>query len=338
MEDFEKQIKLQNVQRQLKIGQSFSGFDAFEKGKVAAEGEVRTFGGVKHRKQGKKWIPVSEGKGKSKKQDPTPRGKKKEEGEKSSEPKRNIPKQEISQLKQVKQLIDKDPTKAKEIADGLSDEAKQAIPQQAWDKMTSGGQEKSKESSASNDINEEEKSKLKQFVSKNKELFDTGEHTHPERSKAAKFIRGKAKGIVKGLKHEIHHIKEAGVGLKKLATGKKLDRAEKKAMRKVGISLGLTVGSMLLTGGTSIFAHGIGSFMSHLGIHFVEHSLLETGIMALAFAKAVEDELKKEMEGDISDEQIEKLLTRVVESFADYMESGDWSDLPEQLELDSEEK
>lgn len=125
--------------------------------------------------------------------------------------------------------------------------------------------------------------------------------------KTAELVKKKAKGLVKGLKEEVHEWKEAGIGLGKLAQGKKISDHEKKAIKDVAIHTALVVASTAVTGG---LAGGAAAIAQGLGIHFVEHSLLVQGAKALAFAKAVE-------EGD--DAAAEKALEEMIIQYADFI-------------------
>jgi Inorganic Pyrophosphatase len=118
---------------------------------------------------------------------------------------------------------------------------------------------------------------------------------------------------------------------------------EKKALKKVGISLGLTLGTMVASGGTSIFAHGVGSFFHHLGVHFVEHAFLETAGLAAVFAKGQQDEIGNGEHFEISDEEAahnksaDNDIQMLIHQFIDYIENGDWSDLPDQINAESDD-
>ena len=127
--------------------------------------------------------------------------------------------------------------------------------------------------------------------------------------KTADLVKKKAKGLVKGMKDEVHEWKEAGIGLTKLAKGKEINDHEKKAIKAVAIHTALVVGSMAMTGGLS---GGAAAIAKGLGIHFAEHSLLVRGAHALAFAKAVE-------EGD--DKAAEEALEAMVNEFAEFIQT-----------------
>lgn len=314
-----------------------------EKGGPAQEGEVREWKGQKFKKVGGKWKPVTAERKKAPEKKTEDRKKKKPEaGSRGpNDPnammqKPEVSSQEMGQLKRVKKLIDSgDHEGAMGLAEGLSDEAKNVIPADVWEKMHETASPVTKEEKSKSKAKayaEDRKERFSKWVDQNKKMFDTGEHAHPDRSKAAKFLRAKAKGFVKGLKHEIEHIKEAGIALKKIATGKakEMTSHEKKALKKVGISLGLTVATMLATGGVSAFTHGFGPAAGHLGLHFAEHGVIETALASLAFAKAIENAME-ETEGP-SDKEMDQMLTQLVDSFIDWFESGDWSKLEESFE------
>lgn len=326
---------------------SMMGGDALEKGAKAEEGEVRTWNGQKFKKTGQKWTPVTDGKDKGSKPEPGDKeGGKPDAGKPSggSQPSSH----DVAQLTTMKNMVDAgNHDKAYEIYQQLSPEAQGKVPQDVVNKLVennhadkpdaagsnpfdSDGDGKSEGASKHSDtVSKEKDGRVKSFIEKNKELFDTGEHTHPERSKLSKFLRGKMKGLIKGFKHEIEHMKEAAVGLKKLVTGKKLNDHEKGALKKVGISLGLTIATMVATGGTGIFAHGAGEFFSHLGVHFVEHAALETTGLAMIFAKgdAPEDGVPSDEENDAAAKDVftDENLEKIMNAFVDFIEKGDWS-------------
>lgn len=100
----------------------------FQKGKAAQEGEIRTHSGVKVKKQGGRWVPVSEGKEGSKKDDTRSSNKgKKEEFSPSDHGK--------AQLSHMKSIIDSDPKKAYEMYKKLKPEQQSVVPQEVVDKM-----------------------------------------------------------------------------------------------------------------------------------------------------------------------------------------------------------
>lgn len=318
---------------------TFDNNNLFEKGIAAQEGEVREWKGQKFKKQGGKWVPVtaprkqapiSGKKSQDAKKEEIPQGKKTLE---KPTPTPQVSTADLGQLKRIKKLIASgDMKSAGALASGLGDNAKNIIPADAWEKMhesTSPMGSDQKKNSREKDINQDKNERFKSWVSKNKDIFDTGEHIHPDRSKASKFLRGKVKGFVQGLKHEMDHIQHAGSAIKKALSGKMKDISdhEKAALKKVGISLGMTAATMLATGGIGAFAHGFGTVASHLGIHFAEHGLIETAAKTIAFAKGESDELS---DNTISDKELEDLSNK----FIDWFEKGDWSD----LQTDTKEK
>lgn len=170
MENFEEDIRRHNLARQIRIASQFTEFD-ISKGEVGQEGEVRTWkDGTKVRKVGGKWIPISEGtKSKPQKQQ-APKSKKKPLPEKSGKmpdpEKKEISRHEIAKLTTIKSLSKSDPVKAYELAESLSDEAKNVIPQKIWNEMS--------EASAKH----EEDADMKEVVSEKKEIKEEyNEHT-----------------------------------------------------------------------------------------------------------------------------------------------------------------
>lgn len=139
MEDFERNIRQHNLDRQLHIGRSFTTF--IEKGDVAEEGEVREWGGKKYKKTAGKWIPVGSKKKPEKKQAPKAQ-KDKVENEKDLQPSKqdttstgSIGNHDKARLTLVKTLYKNNPVGAYKVAEELSDEAKNVIPQKVWNEM-----------------------------------------------------------------------------------------------------------------------------------------------------------------------------------------------------------
>lgn len=335
MEEIINIMRAERAQRQSRILEPTILDNILEKGKAAQQGEVRTWNGQKFKKQGGKWVPVTSprekapkpgGKDKSSKKDDEKGGSAKDSKKEPSGGGPEVSSQEKGQLRRIKKLlIEGDVDAANDLAADLGDDAKNVIPEEAWERMnerTSPTSKDVKDDVAAKTIMEDKKERFKKWVNNNKDMFDTGEHAHPDRSKAAKLLRAKAKGFVKGLKHEIEHIKEAGGALKKMIDGTKwsgLSHHEQKAMKKVGISLGLTAATMLATGGLSAFSHGFTATASHLGLHFIEHGILETAGLAAIFAKAVEGS------DDMGEKDMDKALEKLSEAFFEWMENGDWS-------------
>lgn len=75
---------------------------------------------------------------------------------------------------------------------------------------------------------------------------------------ALKKAPGKiARGAIKSLKHEAHEFKLAGEGIKLLATGKKMEKEHKDALRTVAVDVAITVAVAALTGGLAAGATGL---------------------------------------------------------------------------------
>ena len=119
--------------------------------------------------------------------------------------------------------------------------------------------------------------KISKWSKKEKEFF-RGAHKaqSKERRSFGQWISDKANGIVKGVvreaKHLGHELKTAGEGFKSIFSGEKPNEEQKKAMIGVAKTVGLTVASMVLTGGVgAIIHHGTATLMGHLGTHLAEH-------------------------------------------------------------------
>jgi len=123
--------------------------------------------------------------------------------------------------------------------------------------------------------------KLTKWSNKEKEFF-RGAHKaqSKERRSFGKWIGDKAKGIVKGVvreaKHLGHELDVAGAGFKAVFSGQKPDESQKKAMIAIGKTVGLTVASMVVTGGVgAIIGHGVTGLMGSLSVHLAEHMASE---------------------------------------------------------------
>ena len=123
--------------------------------------------------------------------------------------------------------------------------------------------------------------KISKWSKKEKEFF-RGAHKaqSKERRSFGEWISDKANGIVKGVvreaKHLGHELKTAGEGFKSVFSGGKPNEEQKKAMIGVAKTVGLTVASMVLSGGVSaIIHHGTATLMGHLGTHLAEHMVGE---------------------------------------------------------------
>jgi hypothetical protein len=132
--------------------------------------------------------------------------------------------------------------------------------------------------------------KISKWSKKEKEFF-RGAHKaqSKERRSFGEWISDKANGIVKGVvreaKHLGHEIKTAGEGFKSVFSGEKPNEEQKKAMIGVAKTVGLTVASMVLTGGVgAILHHGTATLMGHLGTHLAEHMAGEIIIGGIAKA------------------------------------------------------
>lgn len=154
----------------------------------------------------------------------------------------------------------------------------------------------------------------KKFTKEQKKMFKDGDHlpNSKERKGFKSFIKRKAKGVVKALKHEVKEWKEAGGAVRKLVNGKKPNDHEKKALKTVALHVGMVVGPMALSGGLS---GGLAAVSKGIGLHLLEHTALIRGVQIAAFASESAD-------AERSDEELLELL---VKQMADAMASADIS-------------
>jgi hypothetical protein len=139
---------------------------------------------------------------------------------------------------------------------------------------------------------------ISKWSKKEKEFF-RGAHKPEsnERRTFGEMIASKTKGIVSGVKRELkhlgHEVSEATGGVKALFSGEKPNENQKKAMIAMGKTIGMTVGSIVLSGGAgALLHHGVGTMMTHLGTHLAEHMVGEVllyGVGKAALNAGVED-------------------------------------------------
>ena len=140
-----------------------------------------------------------------------------------------------------------------------------------------------------------------------------------ERRSVGEWMASKAKGIVAGVKREAihlgHEVKDAAGGIKALFAGEKLNDHQKKALITMGKTIGMTVGSMILTGGASaLLHHGAGTIMAHLGTHLAEHMAGEVALMGIG---------KAALHAGKEDESDDKYIEWFVLQLADNMVNGE---------------
>jgi hypothetical protein len=139
--------------------------------------------------------------------------------------------------------------------------------------------------------------KISKWSEKEKDFFKGAhEPQSKERRSVGKWIGDKANGIVKGVvreaKHLGHELDVAGAGFKAVFSGQKPDENQKKAMIAIGKTVGLTVASMVVTGGIgSVIGHGVTGLMGNLSVHLAEHmvgEVLAGGVIKAALNAGVE--------------------------------------------------
>jgi hypothetical protein len=167
------------------------------------------------------------------------------------------------------------------------------------------------------------KQKLKGLPKEARRLVTDKEHRKEVGKKAAAALRRKVKSAADTIKHEAAEFKTAGKAMGKIAKGKKLDDHDKKAIKAVIKTIGLTVGGTLAMG-------GIGHFTAQaLATHFAAETAIKSVGKAALFAHllyedggdeeaaeawvkktimAIADEVEKL--GDMSDEEILEILSK----------------------------
>ena len=131
-------------------------------------------------------------------------------------------------------------------------------------------------------------------------------------------IKDKAAGFVKHLGKEAKEHAHALRALAKMPVSRKgwkdIPEHDKKALKSIGISLGIFAGTLVATGGIGSILHaaahhGASSALQHLGMHYVQEVVTTSAARAAVFA---------------SDEPSDKdILTKLAKGFADYLENGD---------------
>ncbi len=138
MESFEEDIRRHNIAKQIRIANQFFDFD-ISKGVTAREGEIREWQGKRVQKIGGRWVPISEDKAKPEKKSAPIRSKKQNKTVEKKDPpaKNGIGRQDRATLATIKKYYKNHAVQAYNLANSLSDEAKEAIPQKVWDEMSS---------------------------------------------------------------------------------------------------------------------------------------------------------------------------------------------------------
>ena len=128
----------QEIERRQNNISTHTPYEDLQKAKAAAEGEVRTHGGVKVRKVGGKWIPVAERREypnkKEKKESKKPKAKAKESKKKVIPS--HVSAQHVGALRHIKKLVNSNKFhEAHMLADKLPDDVKHEIPPKVWENM-----------------------------------------------------------------------------------------------------------------------------------------------------------------------------------------------------------
>ena len=132
-----------------------------------------------------------------------------------------------------------------------------------------------------------------------------------------KYFKDKAKGLVKGAKHEVKEWRMAGTALRKLVNMTEIDHHEKAALKAVATHAALVVIPMALSGGLSA---GFTHVAPALAMSFLEHSLAIIAGKVALFA---------EVDKTSDDPETDELLEQLMEKFGEYVANGDidWAKL-----------
>lgn len=163
------------------------------------------------------------------------------------------------------------------------------------------------------------KASMKNFSHSQQKFFKGDGHKpeSKERRSFGKFMKDKAKGIVKAIKAEGAEWKDAGSAIKKIATGGKPTKHEKHALKTVAIHAAMVVGPMAISGGLSA---GLAGMSKGLAVGMLEHSALIRAAQVAVFASA-----DKIDEDSTLDEAMEHFVAELGEAFATAkISEADW--------------
>ena len=157
---------------------------------------------------------------------------------------------------------------------------------------------------------EKHREKVKDWHKDQKEFFaGPGAAKSKERRSVSDFMKDKAAGVVKSIKHELKEYKTAGKALHKMASKQEISDHEKKAVRTVLVHSALVLGPMAVTGGLS---GSIGHVLPAIATHFMQHSAALTALKVAAYATTNESKTDKMMED-------------LIHKFADYVAEQDFT-------------
>lgn len=146
-----------------------------------------------------------------------------------------------------------------------------------------------------------------------------------KRKAIAAFLRRKTGDIISHVKHEGKEWKTAGLALKKLATGKGLEKGDKHALGSVAADLAAVTASLMVGGGA---AHGIAAFMHHFGSHLAQEMLIKAAVKGAAGAAHHASIITSaSQEDDIMKEAVKMML--------EAMENGDLEAMAKKYEAEA---
>lgn len=151
-----------------------------------------------------------------------------------------------------------------------------------------------------------------------------------KRKAAVQFLRKKSGHILSHLKKDAQEWKTAGVALKKLATGKGLEHADKHALGAVAADIAAVTASILVTGGA---AHGIAAFMHHFGSHLAQEALLKAAVKGAAGAA---QHASIRVLTTASDE--DQIMKDAIKYMMDALENGDLEEMMARFEAEAKKE
>jgi len=306
--------------------------EALAKAKGPAQiGEIREWSGQKMKKEAQGWVPVKSDKGGKEEEQKKAGGKRDDKEKKPGAGKQEGEKPEKTPEQLSMYAKETDSDTLRETAEDPN--AEPALQQAAAAELEGRGEKPS--------IKQRLKEKAKDWHKKQIEVYQSGalDAGSEDRKDLSSFLKKKKDGMITALKEEVHELKATGLGLKKFFSGNKSDITshEAKAIKTTAIHLGIVVGSMALTGGLGHAVAGKGIALKLAGLskgvvsHYFEHAGLTRLGHVLAFAKAEG--------GELSDEELDKVLGELIDNLLDYIENGnisedEWMDIGDESQGD----
>lgn len=210
--------------------------------------------------------------------------------------------------------------------------AKEAKKSDEHDGATTNSKDKTTESKEAPKSSTEHLVKdAKNLSPEDKKFFTDGstEPGSPSRKSVARHVKAKSKGIVAHLKATSKEWHTGCKAIHKLIKKTPLTEHDKTALKNVSKDLLAAVGSVVVTGG---LASGLVLAMSHMSLDIVKDAVLKSFATGL-----VESKLLLLSANDKQEAAYEKMMIKLVEQLAKFIEEGDipqpvWKKAVERLE------